>query len=140
MFYNIRYVDKTGRDTHPWSTRTVGIYQKYNFQTKSNTWTVIQPSIAIKRLIVSSTESHSLSPLSLHTTLLNSTLVQWPAYLKHLNCKIINMVGSCGRSLLLLLILYIGSKRPSIQNLLYPFQSSKFSSCIFRRPALAIHI
>ncbi|KAL9122943.1 MAG: hypothetical protein Q9187_000498 [Circinaria calcarea] len=90
MFYNIRYIEETGRDTHPWSTRTIGIYQKHNFQTRSNTWIVIQPSTAIKRLIVSSTESHSLSPLSLHTTLLNSTLFQWPTYLKHLNWRIAN--------------------------------------------------
>jgi len=94
MFYNLRYVEETGRNTHPWSIRRMGVYQKFSAQTNSSVWILIQPTLAAKRLARISTESTYIFHPSMHVTLISSTLRKWRGYLRDLDRNIRDKVRS----------------------------------------------
>jgi len=93
IFYNLRYVEETKRATYPWSVRRMGVYQKYNAQTKSSVWIVIQPTPAALTLTNNFLLSEQL-PLAMHLWLISSTTAKWRMYLKHCDNEIREKVSS----------------------------------------------
>ena len=92
LCYILRYVQKTGRDTHPWSVRQTGVYQKYDFNEKSSNWIFLQPSSQAKRLATPKPDVPTENPLDTHVLILSSTVDAWRWYLKELDQKIRSLV------------------------------------------------
>jgi len=88
VYYSLRYIEKTGRDTHPWSMRRMGIYQRYDFDSASSIWILLQPIPKAKELATSSVESKSRLLLLRHILLCSSKIQNWRYYLKDLQQKI----------------------------------------------------
>lgn len=88
FFYNLRYVEETGRDSHPWSLRRMGVYQKYSAEAKTSVWIFVQATSIAKKLAKISAEARDPLHLAFHVSLLSSTMGKWTGYLKSLDRKI----------------------------------------------------
>lgn len=65
---------KTGRETWPWSERKMGVYDKYDSETNSSTWLILQPtSLAWKLPELCGTERNAYIMTS-HEFLFQSSL------------------------------------------------------------------
>ena len=85
LCYILRYVQRTGRETHPWSMRQMGIYQKFDFSKKSSNWIFLQPSSQAKKLAMHRPHVQASHPLEAHIEILSSTLDAWRWYLNGLD-------------------------------------------------------
>lgn len=92
LCYNLRYVQKSGRETHPWSVRQMGVYQKFDFNESSSTWIFLQPTCQVKRLAIAMPNQRTRHPLDTHISILSSTTEAWRWYLKELDQTIRSLV------------------------------------------------
>lgn len=102
MCYNIRFVELNGRNSgDPWSLRQIGVYEKFNFQSRSSKWILLQPSPAALQALEDGLRSrehdlHSFTNLmSLHTRLLFTSSRQWPDYIDYLRAQLERLVRTC---------------------------------------------
>lgn len=87
--YNIRYVEKHGRDLkNPWLVRHMAVYHRFNAEKKSSKWILLHPSaIVCQQLekVVSDVACHGPADRRfLHLTFLWITEKKWREYVNYL--------------------------------------------------------
>jgi hypothetical protein len=89
--YSLMYVEKSGRDTHPWSMRRMGVYQRYSLDSGVSVWILLQPTPRSKQIIAPMKPKSGLLLLK-HVLLCSSKTRNWRYYLKELQKKVWEMV------------------------------------------------
>lgn len=87
--YNLRYVEKHGRDLKsPWSVRHMAVYQQFNAEKRSSKWILLHPSAAARqqlKKVVSDVACHGpVDQRFLHLTFLWVTEKNWREYVNYL--------------------------------------------------------
>lgn len=89
--YNIRYVVKHGRNLkNPWSVRHMAVYQRFDGETDSSAWILLQPADSVYQQLQENAVDSSGSieadkhKKSLHLAFLWSTEKNWREYVNYL--------------------------------------------------------
>jgi hypothetical protein len=98
--YNLRYVEKNGRNRgDPWSLRQTGVYQKFNMNTGTSTWIILQPSAytlgrlgAVLEETVTKRSGICFDPLHMHATFFSAARREWADYIESLKLLLRSLV------------------------------------------------
>ena len=94
MCYNMNYVEKNEHKRGgPWSLRELGVYHKFDLETRRSRWIFIQTRQAANGILEHLQNNSGLNPLYLHVLLLRSMSMHWPEYIDYLDSKIEPLVG-----------------------------------------------
>jgi hypothetical protein len=87
MFYTFRYAEHKGLPTEPWVIRQVGVYHKFDFQTKQSLIILLSAAPDSKaydrvlRTISNEFQKIEQRPLYLHEVVHSSYFAYWKDYL-----------------------------------------------------------